>query len=284
MAAQFVPAYRMCGFDWNSAPRWQMVPALGERFVILRDGAGLTVTGASAATAIVTEVNEKTLPKGDRRASLKSDRFFKIEGKAKGNTTIQAKNGAAVATSLDIGVKNKKTVNIAFNFVKDNAGHKTKRAPASVGDWVKRIHYIFFGQTNIEIKKHSAKWVTVPQNLGKVVRFSSHIPGVPAAQHEWAAVTAVGDATADMNIFLVWEYEQDNTPFSDQTDAGTLSNNCIFEDHAGAQLGETFAHEIGHYLGCPDVNVVARKGELMYGITDARGVDIPRAAADTMNP
>jgi len=281
--AEFLPAYRMSGFD-RQAPRWQMVPVLGERYVILRDGAGLSVSSADTTTATVAEVAARDLPGGERAASLAADRFFKIAGVKKGNTSLQAKSGAAVSASLDLGVKNKKTVNISFNFVKDNAGHSTRRVPASVDTWVNGIHYIFFGQSNIEIKKKSASWVTVPQNLGRVVRFSSHIPGVPAAQHEWAAVTALGNATADMNIFLVWEYEQDNTPFTDNTDAGTLSNNCIFEDRAGRQLAETFAHEIGHYLGCPDVNVAARSAELMYGITDARGVHMPRAAVDTMNP
>jgi len=262
-----------------------MVPVLGVRYVILRGGAGLTVTSTDPTTATVAEVAAGALPAGERAPSVPADRFFKIAGVKKGNTSLEAKLGAAAAAaSLDLGVKDKKTVNIAFNFVKDNAGHSTRRVPASVDNWVKGIHYIFFGQSNIEIKKKAASWVTVPQNLGAVVRFSAHIPGVPAAEHEWAVVTALGDATADMNIFLVWEYEQDNTPLTDNTDAGTLANNCIFEDQAGSQLAETFAHEIGHYLGCPDVNVVARKLELMYGITDQRGVHMPRAAVDTMNP
>jgi hypothetical protein len=284
MPAEFLPAFIMRGFDRHNIPRWQMVPVNGERWVILRDGAGLTVTSAAPATATITEVAAGTLSGGDRAPSLTGDRFFKIEGKAKGDTTIEAKSGVVTVISLAIGVKNRKTVNLAFNFVKDNAGHSTSRSRASAAGWVKGIHHIYFGQANIDIKLKTARWVTVPQNLGRVVRFSSHLPGVPAAQHEWAAVTAHGDTTADMNIFLVWEYEQDNTPFTDQTDAGTLSNNCIFEDRAGAQLAETFSHEIGHYLGCSDHYVAARKRELMYGITDARGVHIPKADADIMNP
>ena len=284
MAAEFLPAYTMRGFDRHNVPRWQMVPAGGERWVILRGGAGLSVTSAAPATATISEVTAASLPAGERAPTLAGDRFFKIEGKAKGNTTIEAKLLLLTLTSLLVGVKNRKTVNLAFNFVKDNAGHSTARARASAAEWVKGIHYIYFGQTNIEMKVKTSRWVTVPQNLGRVVRFSQHLPGVPAAQHEWNAVTALGDATADMNIFLVWEYEQDNTPFSDQTDAGTLANNCIFEDHAGAQLAPTFSHEIGHFLGCPDHYILARKRELMYGVTDARGVHIPKADADIMNP
>ena len=36
MAAEFLPAYTMRGFDRHNVPRWQMVPAGGERWVILR--------------------------------------------------------------------------------------------------------------------------------------------------------------------------------------------------------------------------------------------------------
>lgn len=282
--AEFTKAYHIQGFDRDQTPRWQMVPVGGERYMVLRDGAGLTVTSANPAVAAVTEINRPSLPHGDLEPIHSGDRIFKIEGKAWGITRIQAKRGATTEVELEIDTKNKKTVNITFSFVKDNAGHCTRRAPASVAQWVKGINHIYTPQVNVEVKKKDARWVTVPQNLGLVVRFSSHLPGVPAAQHEWDVVTAQGDAAADMNIFFVWEYEQDNTPFTDDTDAGTLSNNCLFEDHAGYQTAETLSHEIGHYLGCADHYVVARKRELMYGITDQRGIHIPKADANTMNP
>jgi hypothetical protein len=262
-----------------------MVPVGGERYVILRDGAGLTVTAQNPAVVRIAEVNLASLPVDNRRPIRANDRIFKIEGLTWGVTNIQVKNGAgAVVKELEVDTKNKKTVNITFNFVRDNAGHRTRRSTASVNRYVNAINYIYTAQTNIEIKLKLSRWVTVSQNLRRVVRFSSHIPGVPASQHEWAAVTAQGDAAADMNIFFVWEYEQDNSPFTDQTDAGTLSDNCIYEDRAGRQTAETLAHEIGHYLGCNDHYIAARRRELMYGITDARGIHIPKQDANTMNP
>ncbi len=286
MAAEFRRVRRLQGFDKDQTPKWQMIPVGADRFVILRDGAALTLSAADPAIATVAEIKRADLPAGDLAEVIQAtDRLFKIHALKWGITTIDAKNalGASVV-KLEVDTKNKKTVRITFNFVKDNAGHSTKRAPAAVAEWVKGINWIYERQVNVQIVKKTARWVTVPQNLGRVVRFSSHLPGVPAAQHEWAAVTALGEATADMNFFFVWEYEQDNTPFTDQTDAGTLTNNCIFEDKAGKQMGETLAHEIGHYLGRPDHYDAARTHHLMHGITDARGIHIPKPDANGMNP
>ncbi len=104
------------------------------------------------------------------------------------------------------------------------------------------------------------------------------------AGSEWNTVTALGDAGSDMNYFLVWEYEQDATPTVDNTDAGTLGGNCIFEDNAGRAIGVTMAHEMGHYLGRPDHYDNARKKDLMHGITDERGINLPKADVNGMNP
>ena len=263
-----------------------MVPVGGDRFVILRYGVGLAFSIADPTIATVAEIKRAELPAGDlAEKPHATDRIFKIHAVKWGITTLEIKNefGASVV-KLELDTKKEKTIRITFNFVKDNAGHHTRRAPAAVLGWVKAINAIYNPQVNVKIVKHAVRWVTVAQDLGRVVRFSSHLPGVPAAQHEWGVVTAQGDATADMNIFLVWEYEQDNTPFTDDTDAGTLTNNCIFEDHAGKQESESMAHEIGHYLGRPDHYDAARTHHLMHGITDARGIHIPKQDANGMNP
>jgi hypothetical protein len=94
----------------------------------------------------------------------------------------------------------------------------------------------------------------------------------------------LGDNGADMNYFLVWEYEQDNTPDVDDADAGTLGSNCIFEDNAGREIGVTMAHEMGHHLGRDDINNAAQKNFLMYGVTDQRGVHLAKEDVNVMNP
>lgn len=280
----FEKAYNMKGFDSYRINRWQMVPLNGTRYIILRDGAGLTVSSTDPAKLLVTEVTRPTLPVAGLQPISSGDRFLKLEGKNHGAVEVHAKNAVGlVVKTLEVNIKRKKTVNISFNFVRDNAGHRTLRNTSQASTWVTGINWIYFGQTNIEMKLKLFRNVTVAQNLGSTVMFTSHIAGAPAGSHEWDVVVATGDATADMNFFLVWDYEQDFDPATD-TDAGTLAGNCIFEDNAGTSIAETMAHEIGHYLGVADHYVVTRKRELMYGITDSRGIHIPKDDANTMNP
>lgn len=283
MAATFNRVIKMQGFDADRTPPWQMVPVGGHRYTALRGGAGMTVTSANLTLATVAEVPLATVPMAERAPLQSGDRIFKITGVARGSTQIQAKTGAVIAAALDIGTKNRKTVNIAFNFVSDNAGHRTRRNTSQVDAWLRGINWIYNGQTNIEFRKKSAQPVAVPQNLGRVVRFSSHLPGVPAVQHEWSVVTALGDATADLNMFFVWEYEQDLTPFVDDAEAGTSGGNCLFEDTTSENTVEVLSHEIGHYLGCNDHYVAARSRELMYGSSPS-GIHIPKQDVDIMNP
>lgn len=285
MAAGFRKVINMKGYDRYQNPHWQMVPLNGFRYIALRDGAGLTVTVKNNSPIItVKEVPLNTVPTRNRVSVLSTDRIFKITGKTKGTAHLEARSGTIVKVALEISVKTEKTVSLAFNFVKDNAGHSTRRTTAHSVNWISTLNWMYHGQTNIKFVAKSSRQVTVPKNLGSVVRFSSHLSGVAVAEHEWNDVTALGDSTADMNFFFVWEYEQDSNPNTDATDAAALDSNCIFEDRAGVQPVETLGHEIGHYLGCADQYVAVRMRELMYGYTDVRGKHIPKQDANIMNP
>ncbi|MCB1920027.1 MAG: peptidoglycan-binding protein [Candidatus Competibacteraceae bacterium] len=263
------------GFDGAVNPPWQMVPMSGQKTVILKNAANLNVVSRNTGIATVEDV-PKCFVHGGRELIIK--------GKTKGTTFIDVKDGAITVASLEIAVKTKKTIQASFHLVEDNAGHKTSRSASSVDGWVKTMNDIFLPQANIQVTKKRAISVKINKNLGAVVRFSKHLPGVPASEHEWDLVTAKGDASADFNVFFVWEYEQDINPNHDDTDAGTLGKNCIFEDHAGTNVGDTLAHELGHTLGVNDFYGAAEKPLLMYGITDQRGQKIPKAHANTMNP
>lgn len=285
--AEFRKVYTVQGFDREASPRWQMIPMTESRYVVLRDGAGLTVTSANPAVATVKEIAQKDVPKGSFNEAFRTtDRFFQLDAAAWGITRIQTKNAAgAVLVELEVDTKNRKNVRVMFNFVRDNAGHQTKRVPASAAQWVIDLNrFIFKAQANVEIVSHApARWVTVPQNLGDVVRFSSHLPTVPAAQHEWDVVVAQGDAAADLNVFLVWEYEQDDTPYVDDTGAGTLNSNTLLEDNLQGTLFRNLGHEIGHALGLPDHYDAAHRHDLMYGYEDG-GTNLPKAHANKINP
>lgn len=277
--AEFFALHRLRGFDATATPPWQMVPLGFWREVGLSEAAGLTLasTNAAVATAEFARHDPAELVRAGQRKVI-------VRGLRKGSAVIEARRGTSVVCRLEVGVKAPKTVKVAFNFVKDSVGHKTRRSLASVDNLVRTMNAIYTPQTYITIVKRTARWVEVRKNLGRVVRFSAHLAGVPAAQHEWDDVIALRDPAAHWNVFFVWEYEQDATPFQDHTDAGNLAGNCLFEDKAGVEVGETLAHELGHYLGVADFYNNAQQDWLMYGYTDVRGRFIPKDHANTMNP
>jgi hypothetical protein len=266
------------GFDEKAAPPWQMVPLGGTKEVRLLWGPNLAVV--STVPGVATVANSTAA----YARSTRNIRYLTIRGRSHGTCFIEAKQGSAVKARLEVAVKRPKLVRLAFNFVKDTGGHRTRRATASVNQYVQTMNRIYTPQANIRFSVVQTRWVTVNRNLGTVVRFSSHLPGVAAGHHEWDHVVAKRYGAADFNFFFVWEYEQDATPGTDNTDAGALGPNCIFEDRAGVEIGETLAHEVGHFLGCRDYYANGDRSLLMYGYTDSRGRKISKFHANTMNP
>ena len=281
MAAEWHKVFNMMGFDKDAAPKWQMVPVSGDRYMALRDGVGLTVTSTDVTKLTATEINRSALPSAGQRMPLQaSDRIFKLRGVAKGSARIQAKAGAVLRAELEVDIKDRKNVGITFNFVRDSAGHHTIRVPASAAQWVRDVNGIYNGQANIFVTLRATRNVAVPSNLGPQVMWDA------TAGSEWNTVTALGDAGADLNVFLVWEYEQDATPAVDNTNAGTLTGNTIMEDHltAGKPTFVTIGHEMGHHLGASDRNSATEKAFLMFGAGTRTGVHLPKADVNTMNP
>src|SRR5262245_21089718 len=100
MTAEFCRVYSWQGFDKYSTPRWQMVPNGGFRYVLLRDGAGLTVSMAGTGVAF-TEVTRAQLPAPPSDPVLAGDRFFKLEGKKWSIDHLRAKSGAVTMAELE---------------------------------------------------------------------------------------------------------------------------------------------------------------------------------------
>ncbi|MBL8179587.1 MAG: hypothetical protein JNK48_33215 [Bryobacterales bacterium] len=276
--AEFVKVFNMKGFDRHSTPRWQMVPVstTDKRWVALRGGAGFTITNSDAAVVSCTEINKSALPPGGELQALQSgDRILELKGLAKGSARITATKGSE-AVHLDINTKEKKTVRIVFNFVEDSASpkHKTTRVPASAGQWIKEMNYIFNGQANVWLENKAARWVTAPLNLGSTITTTQSGTG------EEAHLYPLGE-TADCNYFFVWK--MDITDQAGDEDAFAEGKNIVFEDTAGAQVTETMSHELGHVLGLADHYIDARKRELMYGYTDARGVHLGKDDVNTIH-
>lgn len=276
--AEFVKVYNMKGFDKYSTPRWQMVPvsSTDKRWIALRGGAGYTITNSDASVVTCTEINKSTLPSGGELQALQSgDRILELKGLAKGSARITATKGSDTL-HLDINTKEKKTLQVVFNFVRDSASprHQTSRVPASAAQWTREINYIYNGQANIYLVNKAARYVTVTRDLGSTIETTQSGTG------EEAHLYPLGE-TADCNYFFVWR--MDITDQAGDEDAFAEGKNIVFEDTAGAQVTETMAHELGHVLGLADHYVDARKRELMYGYTDSRGVHLGKTDVNTIN-
>lgn len=236
--SEFLPVVKMQGFDRGQNSRRWMVPVRGHRYVQLRGGAGLTVTSSAPWAVSVTEIRQPTCA-GPPELFPKGTRFFKLCGKLNDKARIQAKDSSGVAqVELEVEAKYEKTVRISFNFVKDIAGHQTTRVPASVNQWLSEIDKIYQAQANSQILSKEARWVFVNRDLGTVVRRSA------GGGDEQRRVEVCRGRTADMNFFLVGEYESGFVTGVglDQVDASTIGGMCLFEDNAVGHI-EAMAHE-----------------------------------------
>jgi hypothetical protein len=256
MAITFAPRLAFAGFDRSTSPKWQMVPVNGTRVLTISGAGGLVprvrvVSGnASALTAV------QTTARGTTTLTLTG-------GTAPGRAFVEwvpsLTDAGPVQTgfTLEVSIKDEKKISTAFHYVDDSRRQVTRRRIADLNAMITAANDILTPQSNVTIERKSAAPLPITQDLGRVVRFSSHLTGapdnVPIAQHEWDDVVAHADTTADFNVFFVTEYEQDNTPLADGQAAGTIAaeKNCIFEDRTGNPAAEVLAHETMHLLGIP---------------------------------
>lgn len=283
---QFRPVFEFFGFDESDALRpWQMTPVSGARFVRLVDGQGIAVASTNPAVARAIEISPNQMPYNGgayRETFSMKDRFFRIEGFVKGNTRVLATSCGEMKASLTVAVTERRTVTLSVHSIRDVAGHQTRRQPTEAVGLVREMNErIFVNQANLEFQLRMYRWVTVARNLGDVVRFSAHLPRVRARQHEWDDVTSQGDAAADVNLFFVWVYEQDRTPYQNETQGGTIDTDCLVED--SADMLTTSAHEIAHALGLDHTTETTR----LVSLLDGNGLDgfyLSRREIGVLNP
>ncbi len=221
------------------APPWQMVPIGGSKIVSV-------INASQVASVTSRNVNVARV--------LFLGTAVQIFGISHGTTLIKLRdaNGRVLAR-LDVSVKRRKTVRTSFFFVEDNSGNKTSRPRSDVDAALDGMNDVWLSQANVEFVEKTVKFpLSFKRNFGTEVRFTSHLPGVAIAQHEWDIVVAKRDFGADFNIFFVTDYEDDVNPNTDNADAGTLSHqkSCLCDDSlTGHGLGIVLAHEAGHNMG-----------------------------------
>lgn len=280
MRPQFEVDEEYYGFDKTAAPDWLMVPLNDEKHIFLKNADGMTVTSLNPRIADVKFIDPLIA------VGAKGRRAFMIRGDMRGETFIEVRNAKkTLMARLEVAVKRERVVKVAFNFVEDAAGHKTARNPADVEAWMDTLNATYTPQVNVVIVKQSVQWVKVNANLGQVVGVTKPYNPVAGAG-EWDAVVAKRDRNAEVNLFFVWEYEQDKTAFHDDAEGAEWNKNCLIEDNTLAEPSgiNTIAHEIGHALGVPGESHYYKKQNedgLMYYASS--GYRIGKVHANMMN-
>lgn len=286
MVIRYAPVRVNHGFDSSASPNWQMVPVGGTRVLAVSGVAGLVprVRTLRAGTDPVTA----TLS-----GSGANIRLTLTGARAPGRCWVEWVPSAAfvgavdTGNTLEISVKTEKVIRTAFHYVTDNRKQKTNRKIDDLDRMITAANAILTPQANVTLQRKSAAVLEIAQNLGDVVRYSRHLEGAPdnvdPAQHEWGVVTAGADATADFNVFFVRRYEQDNTPYVNDTRAGTIASekNCLLEDNIDSPP-ETLAHETLHLLGIDPHS--GNRTHLIASGAVRTGQVIDRDEANTINP
>ena len=263
------------GLDISVNPAWQMVPVGGSRTLTLTGASGLMPRVRDPQVLVAVTV---PAPRG-------APWMLILTGVREGLTSVEWVASVDFAGpvqqgfTLHVSVKRQQIVNTAFHYVSDGRRQITRRRIGDIDALVAGVNAILTPQANVRMVKKSAAPLNIAQNLGRVVRFSSDIRGVAAAQHEWDDVTASADRTADFNVFFVREYEQDRSPLHDDAEAGTIAadKSCIFEDRTVQPAAETLAHETVHLLG------VAGHSRLRGNLMSRRGAHLTKAQINQIN-
>jgi hypothetical protein len=243
------------GFDSYAKPPWQMVP-VGTPSKILR------VSGVPTGAQLMVTVKDPSLVNAQyNRGNLT------LTGHTAGSTTVTLTASNLPPALLDVTVKDKQTLKVAFNYVTDIKGRTTKpKTPATLDALIKTMKDTHLPQNNTEFIRFSDRPVTVNADLGDEVVPVDH----------WVKMMAQGDPNADYNIVFVWKLKSRDigeTIYRKGTHPGTVI--------AAAAKGLELAHEAGHFLGRSGHNDY---GYLMYESSDGITRRISKEDAHDMNP
>ena len=165
----------------------------------------------------------------------------------------------------------------ANRFAEESIACTTIRAVDTANGFIIDMNDIWTKQANIVFTMGTVDSPTVPTDLGVRVEWASTEPA-----NEWDNVVASRRGGAP-DIYFVWDYEQGG-PAGTDADGAELGGDILMEDAAGADVGESLAHEMGHYLGITPFDYADRPNQLMHKYADVRGRKILHDQVDQANP
>ena len=207
MASRIIPQFEEIientGFDKNAAPRWQLIETTGTRFVDLTNAAGMLIRNITPNIAAITE---------DTTFGVTHTRRFEITGSSPGTAFIEVINPlhGGVVQRLEVRVKDKLPLNIAFHFVEDNLYRKT--ITSTTADFMRQLRFnlnnIFELQAAVNLNITREKDVHIETNIDDIVGKQDQYnlasgDALKGPYQEWFKLTAEGDPKALINVFFV---------------------------------------------------------------------------------
>ncbi len=173
--------------------------------------------------------------------------LLQISYKASGSsilTVYDVDNTAIVAISVDFLPM--KTVTLNLYHVMDIAGNRSFRLDQEAMIGYMQTAEKILNQSGVTLRINDQQDVYVASNLGKTV--DAYSEG-QSAEEQAVLSAAPQSTTADVSVFLVWDYQIKNeNTIGINYDVDQLGQ-VIFLSEKSHKPGETLAHEIGHALG-----------------------------------
>lgn len=287
MAFARFEGFRGTGFDGDVIPPWQGVSTLAPysiKLVSLVDGIGWTISSSNESVATIAE----------NGASNGGSRLFDVKGIGRGVAYVMGKppGGGPPRRLLEVEVKPKRVLKIAFNFVVDSHLETTVRPtiPHFMNQLRNNTNELFENQANLTIDVTREKEIQVRTSLrdiiGKQNRGELGLSGyLKGPYQEWYKLLEDADRDAEINVFFM--------PRSIAAKENTyppvvfgMDGNIVIEDDPGRRIDRVerdVAHWIAYLLGCSRKRDRRKPDHLMSLSDDVTARFISKEDAGVLN-
>ncbi len=268
-----------------------MVGVGASELLTLQGGQGLTIKmdhPLDAGTLDIVETSAFSPGPGERQ--------FDFKGKRKGKVTIRgmSRDGLLKIPLLDVEVKEKLPLKIAFQFVTDNSFNNPNQWNQTTGFMMQlkfNTNTIFERQANLVFDVTREQDVQASTSLRDIVgkqdwgdlSFSRSLRG---PYHEWFKLVKEADPRATINVFFmarsILQKEQRFSPL-----IFGMDGNIVIEDDPFKRIEKIereLAQLIAEMLGVPRYGGARHPEYLMSASSDVTARKLPKRQANLLNP